>query len=158
MRSQPVILGLGLTILLIISAASIGLDVKSRSDAAWVNHTMEVLNNLSEMRVLFRRAEGAARGFALSGNTGLSDEYRDVLNKIDPSFANLTKMVSDNPAQAHLIETTQALSARRLSVTTELVRLKAANNADGISVLLTGGEGRALMRELDSNFDELTLA
>jgi PAS domain S-box-containing protein len=158
MRSQPVILGLGLTILLIISAASIGLDVKSRSDAAWVNHTMGVLNNFSEMRLLFRRAESAARGFALSGKPGLSDEYRDVLNRIDPSFAELKKLVSDNPAQVHLIEATQALSARRLSVATELVRLKAANDADGISALLTGGEGRALMRELNSNFDELTVA
>src|SRR5271167_3075698 len=75
MRSQPVILGLGLTILLIISAASISLDVRSRSDAAWVNHTLEALNSFSEMRLLFRRAESAARGFALSGNTTLSDEY-----------------------------------------------------------------------------------
>jgi PAS domain S-box-containing protein len=158
MRSQPVILGLGLTILLIISAASIGLDVKSRSDAAWVDHTMAALNNLSEMRLLFRRAEGAARGFALSGNTGLSDEYRDVLDKVDPSFAELKAMMTDNPAQVHLLETTQALSAQRLSVTTELVRLKAAHDTDSISALLTGGEGRALMRALDSNFDQLTAA
>jgi PAS domain S-box-containing protein len=158
MRSQPVILGLGLTILLIISAASIGLDVKSRSDAAWVDHTMAVLNNLSEMRLLFRRAEGAARGFALSGNTGLSDEYRDVLSKVDPSFAALKAMMTDNPAQVHLLEATQALSAQRLSVTTELVRLKAAHDTDSISALLTGGEGRALMRALDSNFDQLTAA
>ena len=158
MRSQPVILGLGLTILLIISAASIGLDVKSRSDAAWVDHTMAVLNNLSEMRLLFRRAEGAARGFALSGNTGLSDEYRDVLSKVDPSFAALKAMMTDNPAQLHLLEATQALSAQRLSVTTELVRLKAAHDTDSISALLTGGEGRALMRALDSNFDQLTAA
>ena len=158
MRSQPVILGLGLTILLIISAASIGLDVKSRSDAAWVDHTMAVLNNLSEMRLLFRRAEGAARGFALSGNTGLSDEYRDVLSKVDPSFAALKAMMTDNPAQVHLLEATQALSAQRLSVTTELVRLKAAHDADSISALLAGGEGRALMRALDSNFDQLTAA
>jgi PAS domain S-box-containing protein len=156
MRSQPVILGLGLAILLIISAASISLDVKSRSDAAWVNHTMEVLNDLAETRLLFRRAESAARGFALSGNTSLSDEYRDVVNKIDPSFADLKKKVSDNPAQVHLLETTQALSTRRLSVTTELVRLKAANDADGISTLLTGGDGRALTSALNSNFDELT--
>jgi PAS domain S-box-containing protein len=158
MRSQPVILGLGLTILLIISAASIGLDVKSRSDTAWVDHTMAVLNNLSEMRLLFRRAEGAARGFALSGNTGLSDEYRDVLSKVDPSFAALKAMMTDNPAQLHLLEATQALSAQRLSVTTELVRLKAAHDTDSISALLTGGEGRALMRALDSNFDQLTAA
>src|SRR5947209_15638123 len=156
MRSQPIILGLGLTILLIISAASIGLDLKSRSDAAWVNHTLEVLNDLSEVRLLFRRAESAARGFALSGFPSLSEEYREVLAKIDPSFDGLKKKLSDNETQIQRLEATRALSARRLAVTTELVRLKTARDAEGIANLLTGGEGRARMRDLDSNFDELT--
>src|SRR4029077_5200008 len=96
MRSQPIILGLGLTILLIISAASVGLDRKSRSDAAWVNHTMEVLKDLSEVRFLSRTAESAARGFALSGYPSLSDEYGELLTKIDPSFDSLKKKLSDN--------------------------------------------------------------
>jgi CHASE3 domain sensor protein len=60
--TQRVILGAGLAILLIITAASIGLDVKSRSDAAWVNHTVQVQKKISDLRVLLRRAESAARG------------------------------------------------------------------------------------------------
>src|SRR5262245_34561146 len=37
MRSQRLTLGIGLAILLAISAASIGMDVKSRADVAWVD-------------------------------------------------------------------------------------------------------------------------
>ena len=50
--SQRVILGAGLAILLIITAASISLDVKSRSDAARVNHTVEVLKKISDVHLL----------------------------------------------------------------------------------------------------------
>ena len=46
--SQRVILGAGLAILLVITAASIGLDVKSRSDAAWVNHTIDVQKKIKK--------------------------------------------------------------------------------------------------------------
>ena len=50
--TQRVILGAGLAILLLITAASIGLDVKSRSDAASVNHTVEVLKKISDVQLL----------------------------------------------------------------------------------------------------------
>ena len=56
MQSQRSILAAGLTILLVIMAASIGLDLKSRSDAGWVEHTLGVLKKLSDVRLLVRRA------------------------------------------------------------------------------------------------------
>ena len=50
--SQRVILGAGLAILLVITAASIGLDVKSRSDTAWVNHTIDIQKKISGKRTM----------------------------------------------------------------------------------------------------------
>ena len=55
--TQRVLLGAGLAILLLITAASIGLDLKSRSDAVWVNHTLEMLNRVSDLGLQVRRAE-----------------------------------------------------------------------------------------------------
>ena len=72
--TQRVILGAGLAILLIITAASIGLDVKSRFDAAWVNHTIETQKKISDLRVLMRHAESAARGYESYPNPSVSDE------------------------------------------------------------------------------------
>ena len=56
----------GLAILLAISAASIGLDLKSQNDAAAVSRTLGVLKKIPDIELLIRRAESAARGFALS--------------------------------------------------------------------------------------------
>ena len=76
MASQRAVLGTGLAILLCISAASIGLEVKSRSDAAWVDHTLGMLHKLSDMRLLIRHAESTARGFVLSNDPNFVKEFR----------------------------------------------------------------------------------
>ncbi|MFL6836231.1 MAG: CHASE3 domain-containing protein, partial [Bradyrhizobium sp.] len=77
MPSQRVTLAIGLAILLIISAASIGVDVKSRTDSNSLDRTLAVLKKLSDMRPLLRGAESAARGFALTGDQSFVDEYRN---------------------------------------------------------------------------------
>src|SRR5260370_40123563 len=89
--SQRVILGVGLPVLLIISAASTDLDVKSRSDAAGVNHTLQVRTKLSDLQLLIRRAESAARGFGLLRDPNLLGEYREASDRIPPTFAELTE-------------------------------------------------------------------
>jgi len=66
MPSQRVTIGIGLAILLVISAASIGLDLKSQTDAAAVNQTLGVLKQIPDLELLLRRTESAARGFALN--------------------------------------------------------------------------------------------
>ena len=57
MPSQRVIIGIGLAILLSISAASIGLDVKSRNDAAAVGQTLGMLRKFADIQLLLRRSE-----------------------------------------------------------------------------------------------------
>ncbi|RTM15152.1 MAG: two-component system sensor histidine kinase/response regulator, partial [Bradyrhizobiaceae bacterium] len=108
--TQRVILGAGLAILLIITAASIALDVKSRSDATWVNHTAQVQKKISDLRVLLRRAESAARGFELYRNPAFSTEFESVHAQIAPALAELKRGVRDNPDQVALLEGTEPLA------------------------------------------------
>jgi PAS domain S-box-containing protein len=155
MLSQRTIPAIGLAILLIISAASIGLDVKSRSDAAWVGHTLDVLNKISDLRLLIRRVESAARGFVLTNDRNFVNEYRDSFGQIAPAFAELIETTRDNPAQTRLLEDSQTVIARRLAVSSELLRLQAADDSAGIAALTARAEGRALMETVNANFDRL---
>src|SRR5712664_566846 len=157
MPSQRAIPGIGLAVLLIISAASIGLDVKSRSDAAWVDHTLGVLKKISDMRFLILHAESAARGFVLTNDTNLVNQYRDSHDRIAPAFAELVEATRDNPAQTQLLKGSEPLIARRLAVSSELVRLQAAGDTAGIAALLTRAEGRAVMETVGANFDKLAV-
>ena len=90
MPSQRTILGIGLAILLLIGAASIGLDLKSRSDTAAVDHALEVLKRISDMRPLLRSAESAARGFAVSGDADFVREHSEAGAAFQAAFLRLT--------------------------------------------------------------------
>lgn len=155
MLSQRIILGLGLAVLLAISAASIGLDVKSRSDAGWVDHTLGVLKKLSDLELLIRRAESAARGYVLTNDPGLVKEFGDAHDGIAPAFAELIERTGDNSEQGQLLKANEALVTRRLGVSNEMMRLQAAGDTAGIAALLARAEGRAVMATLIANFRKL---
>ncbi|WP_369724055.1 CHASE3 domain-containing protein [Bradyrhizobium sp. LLZ17] len=154
--SQRVILGAGLAILLIITAASIGLDLKSRSDSAWVNHTVEVLNKISDVRLLARHAESAARGYEIYHSAAFSDDFQAARTKIAPALADLKRAVRDNHDQVALMEATEPLVLRRIEVAAEAMRLVAENDQAGIAALNGKAEGRGLMQALMANLDRLT--
>src|SRR3954462_5142964 len=122
MPSQRIILAIGLAILLIISAASIGLDLTSRSDNASVDRALGILAKISDMRPLLRRAESAARAFAISGDEEFAKEYRETSDAILPALAALIEAVKDDPTEKQLIEETNALVERQVTVNGELIR------------------------------------
>ena len=153
--SQRAVLGTGLAILLIISAASIGLDVKSRSDAIWVDHTLAALQKFSDMRFLISRAVSASRGFVLSNNPNYVAEFNESRDRIGPALNELIESTNDNAVQTRLLESTRDLIARRLAVSGELVRLHAAGDSAGIAALNAKSEGRAAMDAISANFDRL---
>ncbi|MDN3273478.1 CHASE3 domain-containing protein [Frankia sp. RB7] len=153
--SQRVMLGAGLAILLLITAASIGLDVKSRSDATWVNHTVEALKKISDVRLWVRSAESAARGYEIFHSDGFVEEFQASRGRIAPALADLKLSMRDNPDQATLLDATESLVLRRLAVAAEAIRLRANGDHDGTNALRDRAEGRGLMETITANLDRL---
>ena len=153
--SQRVILGAGLAILLIITAASIGLDVKSRSDAATVNHTVEVLKKISDVHLLVRRAESALRGYEIYRTAGFIDEFQAARGKIAPALGDLKLAIRDNADQVTLMEVTEPLILRRIEVAAESLRLRINGDNEGSNALRDRGEGRGLMETVTGNLERL---
>jgi signal transduction histidine kinase len=153
MPSQRIILGIGLAILLVIGAASIGLDLKSQPDTVWVDRALSVLAKISDMRPLLRRAESAARGYAITGDPEFAGEYRETSARILPALDALIDAVTDNPGEKQLIEDTKALVARQVAVNGELIRLRDAGDTAGISALVKQ-EDRAETAAIASNLEK----
>lgn len=124
---QRVIVGAGLAIFLNITAASIGFDVKSRSETSWVDQIVGSLKKISGLRLLVSRAESAARGFELYRGPAFNDEFQATRGAIAPALANLRRALRDNPDQVALLEGTEQLVLRRLDIAAEAMRLRAAN-------------------------------
>jgi PAS domain S-box-containing protein len=154
--SQRVILGAGLAILLVITAASIGLAVKSRTDTAWVNHTVDALKKISDLQLLLRRAESAARGYELYRTAAFAEEFQATRRQVGPALAELKRALRDNDDHVALLEATEPLVMRRVDVAAEAVRLRAANDDAGVDAIIRKAEGRNLMETVTSNLDRLT--
>ncbi len=155
MLSQRLTLGIG-AILLVVSAASIGMDVESRTDVARVDHTLDVLSRIADVRLLVGKAESASRGFAITGDENLAGNFREMSARIPAAFAALKTAVDDTPAQRELLEGTEPSLARRLAVSAELIRLRSDGDSAGIAALTARAEGRAAMERLTANLDRLT--
>src|SRR5919198_5055653 len=136
MPSQRIILGIGLAILLLIGAASIGLDLKSRSDTASVDRALVILSKISDMRPLLRRTESAARAFAISGDQEFAREYREASDAILPALAALIDAVSDNSTEKQLIEETNTLVERQIAINGELIRHRTAGDSAAVAALV----------------------
>src|SRR3954463_11444374 len=111
MPSQRIILGSGLAILLLIGAASVGLDLKSRSDMDSLDRANEVLRRISDLRPLLRSAESAARGFALTGDPEFVKEFQGSSDAILPRLEDVIKTAkaSASPRDTQLLEETRTL-------------------------------------------------
>jgi len=152
MPSQRIILGIGLAILLVIGAASIGLDLKSRSDTASVDRALGILGKISDMRPLLRRAESAARAFAINGDQEFAREYREASDAILPALAALIEAVKDNPTEKQLIEETNALVERQVTVNGELIRRRIMGDTAAVAALV-GKEDRAATAVIAGNLE-----
>jgi PAS domain S-box-containing protein len=148
-------LGAVLAALMLIGAISVFLDLKSRSDARLVHHTLEVLRELSDARLLIARAESVARGFVLTNDPHLAAEYRDALDQIEPAFSNLIEITKDSPNQTRLLGSTKSVVARRLEKSSDLIRLQESGDATGLSALIAVAEGHRAMESVSENFGQL---
>jgi signal transduction histidine kinase/ActR/RegA family two-component response regulator len=99
---QRFILAIGFAVLTASSAASIALDVKSKADAAWVRRRLKVLNKLKDMRLSFRGAESAARGYSLTGNQRFrfAAAHDSMLLKASGDTAGMAALSADAEAPA----------------------------------------------------------
>jgi signal transduction histidine kinase/CHASE3 domain sensor protein/ActR/RegA family two-component response regulator len=154
MPSQRIILGIGLAILLAISAASIGFDLKSQNEAAAVSRTLGVLKKIPDIELLIRRAESAARGFALSKDPYFTTEHRNASEGIAAAFDDLIAEIKDNPAEKQLLEETKALAVRRIEISSEMIRLQTAGDTAGGLALMRRAEGRTTTEKIGANLDK----
>ena len=87
------------------------------------------------MRLLFRRAESAARGYLLTGDQSFMAEYHQSLDQISPAFVELKQAVRDNPVQLRLLAASEPLVTGRFAATSEMVLLREAGDAAGMAAL-----------------------
>jgi CHASE3 domain sensor protein len=104
----------GFLILVAISAASLYLGHRARTDSLWVTHTVEVESQIGTVQLQIQRAENAVRGFLVTLDKGYRSDFEKAEALIGPSISRLQKLTQDNPIEQSNVAELDNLIKQRL--------------------------------------------
>jgi signal transduction histidine kinase len=136
---QIALLTAGLMVLAAISATSIFLVNRARTDAKWVTHTVEVENQVSLTQLQIRRAESAVRGYLLTQDSDYAREFDEADKQITPSIDRLQDLTANNPRDQRNIEQLRAVTNTRFSLFRKVVARARDGKIEDAKVLLSIG-------------------
>jgi two-component system, LuxR family, sensor kinase FixL len=109
----PGLLSVALALFLVAGVALTFNLNRLRDSFAWVEHTNEVLRNISAVERALLQAESAERGYLLTGGDSYRDSYAGASAEIPQLLETLKGLVSDNSVQGQRLEDlTASLNAR----------------------------------------------
>ncbi len=87
----------------------------------WVEHTYRVIATLQQYRVSVREAESSARGYRISGNTLLREQFFDAVPRAEQAAEEVSRLVADNSGQSVRSRMLEELTTQRLALSRRLV-------------------------------------
>lgn len=154
---QIALLSIGFLVLVAISAASIHLVNRARTDASWVTHTVEVENQISLVQLQLRRAESAIRGYLLTEQDVYRADFEEADKLVAPALRALKELTVDNPEQIAALTTLIPTTNQQSDAFRRIVETAQADGFDDARALFKEGAGRdriGRIRELAAEMRE----
>jgi hypothetical protein len=145
---QITLLAIAFAVLVAVSAASVYWLQKAREDAAWVNHTLEVQNQISLSLLQMRRAESAERGYLLTQQPEFLQDFEDSGPRILPLLKQLEVLAKDNPLQQSLIKQIIPMAERRVAKFSQLLQMAQQGRSAEAVAMVRAGESRDTMNQI----------
>jgi PAS domain S-box-containing protein len=113
--------------------------VRLNEDAAWVEHTHEVLSRLELLLAAVTDSETAERGYVITGDESYLEPYRNSANVADVQANRLRELTADNPVQQQRLASVVPLVSDRLAGLQKVIELRRTSGyAAAQSEILTG--------------------
>ena len=142
--------GLAVTVLLLIAVSAVSLRSARRSTAAasWVEHTLDVENDLTDLAAAMAGAESATRGYLLTEDPRYLESYAGSPVLVEAQIRELRRKVSDNPVQQRHLDILAPLVAAKLAWQDGLVTSLRTGGVAAPLTLMRTGRGRALASDI----------
>jgi PAS domain S-box-containing protein len=123
---RKVRLGFGFALICLAAIGVVSYLSVSRSDenAAWVEHTHEVLDSLELLLAAATDSETAERGYVITGDDSYLEPYRLAAKTVDAQAKHLRKLTADNPVQQQRLDSVIPLVTERLANLRTVVELR----------------------------------
>jgi len=139
----------------LLAAAAAWLSRQQEETAEWVAHTREVLGSLARARAGLLDAQGAVRGFAISGREEDLDPYHRGRADVDEEFTRLRTLVADNAVQEARLDRLRSALRERFAMLDRTVDERRGGGLDAVKALIDTGVPRRQVGALRAVFGEL---
>ncbi|MFG1377135.1 CHASE3 domain-containing protein [Xanthobacter autotrophicus] len=152
------LLVLGFAVLASISALSITLVYRAQDDADNVTHTLRVMNAISQLQIMIRRAESAERGFLITGGDGFLRFYEESRARALPTLDEISKLTQDNPVQQARVAEARPLLQIRFEAFERAIALRRSGDVDGAQADLKSDRTEGAMTRLGTMLVDMKAA
>jgi len=153
----PILLGVAVA-LPVIAAIALGFNLlRLRESFGWVEHTNEVLRNISAVERALLEAESAERGFLLTGESSYFDSYNRSQAEMAGWIGALRQLTLDNPSQTQHIDELRPKIEARFDEFSRAVELGPTRLNEALAVLETA-RARRLTPQIEEGLGELRQA
>jgi two-component system sensor kinase FixL len=124
--------------LFVFAAVALGVNlVRQRDSYDWVQHTNEVLRNISAVEKAILEAESGERGYLLTGESSYLNSYNRSQADIPRLLEALRQTVFDNPSQIHRLDELRPSVEARLAEFKQIVELGPMRSNEALAMLHT---------------------
>jgi methyl-accepting chemotaxis protein len=151
-----------LAIFVIVGAVSYQSASKQTEAAAWVAHTREVQNQLTQLLTNLQDAETGQRGYVITGVDSYLAPYTDGTARAEENRRHLADLVADNPRQQARADALAPLIADKLAELQQTVELRRTRDFTAAQSVVLTDRGKKSMDALrtiirEMNMEEETL-
>ncbi len=148
---------IGLTLFLALGAVVYYQGIQSRVSFGWVDHTYEILNQISRTLAQFERAETSQRGYIITSNPEYLKTYRQAAESARMEAEKLSVLVRENPDSSERVDRLRDYLGQRILVLEKAVKMKGLGQHEEVLRFIASGEGNQLtlkVRSLVAELDE----
>lgn len=128
---------------------------ESEESNRWVQHTLEVMATLEELRTHVYELGNAQRGYVLTSKTVYIDSYKEASLKIEESIKKNRSHVSDNTQQVENLRKIEELIYKLKKYYQKTITLVESGKVNDAITIVSGGKGQLILDQVNKNFQEM---
>lgn len=147
---RKIMLGFLLALIIIISLCV--LYYRGRTNLleadAWVEHTHQVKEQISEILSDLKDAETGSRGYLITGDKSYLETYDQAVESVTAHSNQVRTLTADNPRQQQRLDQLEPLLSSKLNFVAELIKKRQNNDQTAAHNLFLSGKGKNEMDKI----------
>jgi PAS domain S-box-containing protein len=129
--------------------------IRLSGNAAWVNHTHEVMSRLESLLAATTDSETAERGYVITGDESYLAPYQRSAAVVDEQTRHLHELIADNRAQTQRLDSVVPLVTRRLADLRAVIDLRKNQGFAAAQAEILSGKGKQFHDRIRRLIDEM---